>query len=164
VTPAALLRIIALALAGLFFAVPARAGAVADALDIACPGHADLAPLVEAAARRHLVDRVVIVALIAHESRCDTFAVGRQDDRGLGQLRGVARAGLTRRDAHDPAKNLNATARWLAAMTTWCGSLPAGLGAYNTGRCGKGKGYARRVLATVARIWTELRRRAEPRT
>jgi soluble lytic murein transglycosylase-like protein len=144
---------------------PAAAGTTEEAISISCGrGHADLAPLVEAAARRHLVDRVVIVALIAHESRCDTFAVGRHDDRGLGQLRGVARAGLTRRDAHDPAKNLNATAKWLAAMTTWCGSLPSGLGAYNTGKCGKGRGYARKVLATVRRIWTEMAKRREPLT
>jgi soluble lytic murein transglycosylase-like protein len=162
-TPAALLRIIALALAGLLFAVPAGAGTTEDALTVACPGHEHLAPMVDAAARRHMVHSVVLVALIARESRCDTMAVGRDDDLGLGQLRGVARAGLSRRDAHDPAKNLNATARWLAAMTTWCGSTSLGLGAYNTGKCGKGKGYARRVLAKVARVWRELARRAEPR-
>lgn len=145
---------------------PARAGTTADALAIVCPGHEDLAPFVDAAARRQLEHPVTIVALMAVESRCRAGAVSRKGALGLLQVLpyGPAANGHTRAELRDPAINLATGSRWLAMMSVWTGSLPAGLGAYNTGKKGHGKRFARHVLAVAGRIWRALDRRWEPRS
>jgi hypothetical protein len=123
------------------------------ALRVACgPGAVYLAPAVDAAARRYLHHPVLLVTLIRRESHCRPDAIGKRGEVGLGQLHGRARNGLSRKALLDPATNLMTTARWLALMEVWAGGTFAGLGAYNTGKRGKGKRYARRVLATVRRI------------
>ena len=98
------------------------------------------------------------------ESRCHADAVSRKGARGLMQIRGVAAAGLTVAERHDPAKNIEAGAKWLAGLVVWCHGLPAGLGAYNSGSCTKSRRFARHVLAVAARIWKALDRRWEPRS
>jgi soluble lytic murein transglycosylase-like protein len=158
------LRILALAIAALLYCVQARASTTSDAIELVCPGHAELAPFVEAAARRQLEHPVLLVALMAVESHCRADAVSRKGARGLLQIRGVAAAGLTVAERHDPAKNIEAGSRWLASLVVWCGSLPAGLGAYNSGSCTKSRRFARHVLAVAAKIWRELARRQDPRS
>lgn len=145
---------------------PARAGTVEDALSIVCPGNEDLAPLVQAAALRQLEHPVLIVALMSVESHCRADAVSRKGAIGLLQVLpyGPAANGHTRAELRDPAINLATGARWLAMMQLWAGSLPAGLGAYNTGKKGHGKRFARHVLAVAGKIWRELARRQDPRS
>jgi soluble lytic murein transglycosylase-like protein len=130
---------------------PARADTRA-LLAVACPGHGDLAPHVDAAARRYMQRPVVLVALMSVESHCRADAVSRKGARGLMQILGVAASGMTIEERHDPANNIAAGTRWLAMLEVWCGGLPAGLGAYNSGSCHKSRGFARRILATVAKI------------
>ena len=162
----AYLTLLALAWALLFVAVPqAHGSTTATAIELACgPGHGGLAEHVDAAARRYLLHPVLLVAVMANESRCHAGAIGKHHDTGLMQVRGRARNGLSRRALLDPRTNLDTGARWLALMTVWCGSTARGLGAYNSGKCHGSKGYARKVLATVRRIWRELERRQEARS
>jgi soluble lytic murein transglycosylase-like protein len=137
---------------------PARAETTTErALRVACgPGAVYLAPAVDAAARRYLHHPVLLVALIRRESHCRPDAIGAHGEVGLGQLHGRARNGLSRAALRDPATNLMATARWLALMETWAGGTFAGLGAYNTGKKGRGRRYARKVLATMRRIMVTI--------
>lgn len=149
---------ILLALAGFFgclqhCAGPARASTTESALEVLCPGHQDLATHVDAAARKHMLHPVALVAVMRVESRCRMDAVGKAGEVCAFQLRGVARNGRTRVELRDPATCIDTGARWLSLMTTWSGSLPGGLGAYNTGKRGKGQRYARKVLGFVARVW-----------
>jgi len=146
---------------------PARASTTTEAaLAVACPGHEDLAPHVDAAARRYMLHPVNIVALMHVESRCQAHAVSRCGAIGLLQVLpyGPAANGLPRARLRDPRTNIETGARWLSMMTTWCGGLREGLGAYNSGKCHRSKGFARRVLATERRIWLEMARRREMRT
>ena len=159
-TPATALRLLALFWALLFFAVPAHANeSTAAALDLLCPGHQDLREPVDAAARRHLLHPVLIVSLMHVESRCRAGAVSSKGALGLLQVlpRGPAANGRTRAQLLDPRENIATGSRWLAMLTVWCGGLPAGLGAYNSGSCTKSHRFARHVLAVVARVWRELR-------
>jgi soluble lytic murein transglycosylase-like protein len=169
VTPAALLRLIALALAGLFFAVPARASTTADALDLLCgPGHRDLAPHVDASARRHLLHPVVLVSVIAAESTCQADAVNaRTGAIGLGQIMPGRSADRPGSNLRDPATNLNLTARHLAGLMVLCGSLGGAVHVYHGHKRCRGwerDRHAVKVVAWVDRFWTEMRRRKEPRT
>ena len=152
----------ALPLIALLLALPARAETTTErAIAVLCgPGHAHLAPMVEASSRRHLLHPVTVVALMHVESRCQAHAVSRCGAIGLLQVLpyGPAANGMPRARLRDPRTNIETGTRWLAEMVTWCGGLRAGLGAYNTGRCDKGKGFARWVLATVRQAWREMRR------
>lgn len=177
-TPTALLRLLLLAWALLFVAVPASASTTTDAIEIACgPGHAKLAPAVEAAARDAGQPVVHLVALMREENpRCDPTRGNRRTGAvGLLQIlpRGNANPGkLTTAQLKDPATNLLLGARHLRRMKRLCGGHLGGAvslyhgnaGAYH----GRGKcsvdGHARRVLATVARVWRELEKRRGPRT
>jgi soluble lytic murein transglycosylase-like protein len=146
---------------------PARATTTEDAIAIACgPGHVHLAPMVDAAARRYMLDRVTLVALMYVESRCQTHAVSRRGAIGLLQVlpRSPAANRRTSAQLRDPAENIPTGARWLSLMTVWCGGLPAGLGAYNSGSCTKSRRFARHVLSVANRIWRELARRREVRS
>jgi soluble lytic murein transglycosylase-like protein len=101
------------------------------------------AQAIDSAARRHMVHPCLIVALIRAESHCKPWVIGARGEVGLGQLRGVARGGLSRQQLLDPGINIMATARWLAEMQTMCGD--DGLRAYNSGRCGKPTRYVRKL-------------------
>ena len=155
----------ALAWAALLFCVQARAD-TRDMLAIACgPGHGDLAPLVDREARRQFLRPVLLVAVIARESGCRVDADSGRGDHGLGQIRlgGSAAHGASVEDLLKPERNIELTARHLANCLTLCGG-PTGLSVYAGHRKCKSSHYARRVLATVARIARELARRAEGRS
>jgi soluble lytic murein transglycosylase-like protein len=105
------------------------------------------------AARTHLQHPRVLDALVWEESRCLPRAVSKAGALGLGQLlHPAARGGLTRKQLFDPARNLQATAKWMAYLQIYCGEkIMLWLPAYNTGRCGVGKKYARRILRRIGR-------------
>ena len=153
-----LLIILALAWAGLLVCVPARPGSADTrttterAIAVVCPGREHLAAHVDEAARRYMVPRLHLVAMIWHESRCSAVAIGKAGEVGLMQLLGVARNGLTRRRLLDPRTNILTGARWLSLREVDCGGKAAGLSGYNARSCSGGMRYARRVLATVRRI------------
>lgn len=128
---------------------PARADGLDVAMAKACgPLGAELAPVVRAEARRHLVHPVLVASIIWNESRCVPEARGRAGEAGLMQLLGVARNGRSVRALLAPALNVATGVRWLALMETWCGSVARGLGAYNTGKCdtASGRRYARKIM------------------
>jgi len=159
-----LLLILALAWAGLLICVPARPGNAATttekALTALCPGKEHLAPHVDAAARRYLLPRVLLVAVMRVESHCRMEAVGAAKERCAFQVRGVARNGRSDVELADPATCIDTGARWLSLMVTWAGGLGEGIGAYNTGKLGNGRGkYARKVLAMVARACRAIERK-----
>lgn len=139
---------------------PARASTTEAALDELCPGHRDLAQHVDKAAHRQLLHPVWLVAVMRVESHCRMEARGRDGEVCAFQLRGRARNGLSRAQLRDPATCIETGARWLAMMVTWAGSLGEGLGAYNTGKLGAGKRYARKVMAMVARAWRAIEGRS----
>jgi hypothetical protein len=154
------LLLLLLAWSCLFFCVPSRpvnaATTTERALSVACPGHEHLAPIVDAAARRQLLHPLSLVAVMRVESHCRMSAIGAAGERCAFQVRGVARNGRTNAELTDPKACIETGARWLALMATWCGSLAGGLGAYNSGKCGNGKRYARKVLATVEWMRREI--------
>lgn len=136
---------------------PARAGdTTRKAFDALCPGQGHLAEHVDRAARRYLLHPVVLVAVMRVESSCRMDVVGKAGEHCAFQVRGVARNGRTQDELRDPATCIDTGARWLSLMSTWAGSLPGGLGAYNTGKLGRGKRYARKVLGFVAIVWREI--------
>ena len=165
--------LIALALAWttLFYCGPAHATTTEDAIAIACgPGHAELAPIIDAAARRQLEHPVTLVALIKSESpRCDPNAVNpRTHAVGLTQILPTGSANprhLSIEELKDPATNINLGARHLAGLLTMCGSLGSAVHVYHGHKtCGgwKHDRHARKVLGIVAHLWAEMRKRSYP--
>lgn len=117
--------------------VPARAGTIDRAIERLCPGRAFLAPMVEWSASLEGLRPAVVLALVYAESRCDHMARGKRREVGLGQVRGVARRGLSTSELLDPQTNLHATASWLAEMVR---------------KCGRGRRYARKIMRIARRI------------
>ena len=137
---------------------PAQATPAERALAVLCPHAVEWAPFVEAAARRQLMHPALIVAVMRAESGCTADAVSARGAVGAMQLLGVARGRLRGAALRDPEANIDAGARWLCLMITWCGSVPLGVGAYNTGKCGRGRGYARRVMRLFERAFQHGRK------
>ncbi len=157
--------ILALAWAMLFFAVPARAEATTEALAYLC-GHeaVELAGAVRGASRRYLVHGVVLVAMMAHEvPGCRMDKIGAHHERCAMQLHGAARNGRSNDDLAKAEVCIDTGARWLTLMDQDCrgAGLACALGAYNTGKVGKGKGYARRVIRLVKGFWRAMASRSE---
>jgi hypothetical protein len=161
-----ILRIVLIAWAVLFYLVaPARATTTEDALAVLCPGHQDLAPHVDAAARRYLQHPVTLVAIMSKESDCRMDVVGSRGEVCAFQLLGVARNGHRKRELQtNPALCIATGARWLALRQVDCGGLFLGLSGYNARTCKGGKGYARRVLDRIARVWRVLASKGVPRS
>lgn len=145
------------------------------ALALLCPGHADLAPHVEAAAAYYALPPVVLVAMLRVEAHCRMGAVGNRGERCAMQLHGRARNGLSNKQLAKPRMCIMAGARWLHMMRAWCGGdLRCGLAAYNTGdrckggkatkKCRAGRRYARKVLGTVEKVRREMQKRKGTRT
>ena len=112
------------------------------------PGRAYLAPLVDSAARQHLLHPALLTAVIAHESRCDPRAESGRGDVGLAQVRvgGSAALGSRRAELFDPALNLALAARHLARLLVLCGSVHGALSVYSgRSKCRK-SAYSRAVL------------------
>lgn len=143
---------------------PARADTTSSALAVLCPGHQDLAEPVRAASRRYLHHPVTLVAVMAVESNCRMDAVGAAGEVCAMQLLGVARNGNSKRELRDPSTCIDTGARWLALREVDCGGLFLGLSGYNARTCGGGKGYARKVLAAVARFWRAMTNNEQPRS
>lgn len=114
--------------------------------------------------REHDVDPFVLAAIAVRESGLDPFAEGSAGERGIVQLhpRGIGRAvrfvrsaAYRRRCARSPGacqrEILEVGVRHLASAVSRCGSLEAGLGAYNTGVCGD-NAYSRRVMRERTRL------------
>ncbi len=164
----AILLTLAVAWSALFYLVPAaRAETTTErALSVLCgPRATYLAPHVDAASRRYMVDRVLIVAVMARESGCRMAKVGAHHERCALQLHGVARNGRSNRELADPAVCIDTGARWLSLRMVDCAALGVlSVGGYNVRECRHGKRYARKVLATVAKAWREMQKRKEPRS
>ena len=156
-----MIRMALLAWAALLFLVaPARGQSASDSLAVLCPTRQALAPLVEAAAAKHHVQPVVLVAMMRVESTCDPAAVNRRTSSvGLLQIKldGSANPdGLSPDELSDPAVNLDLGARHLRKLVRMCGTLAGGLSVYHgKRRCDEGKtdGYARRVMSLV--VWAK---------
>jgi membrane-bound lytic murein transglycosylase MltF len=109
-------------------------------------------------AREHGIDAFVLAAMAVRESGLDPFARGAAGEYGLIQLhpRGVGRrVQFVQSEAFRQRcrRQLGACqrvilqigARYLSEAVSQCGSLEAGLGAYNRGVCGSTR-YATLVL------------------
>jgi len=146
---------------------PARAETTTSrAIAALCgPQHVHLAHHVDAAARRYLLDRVLLVAVMARESSCRMAKVGAHHERCAMQIHGVARNGHSNRELADPATCIDTGARWLALREVDCRALGAlAIGGYNARECRHGRKYARKVRETVERAWREMRRQREGRS
>jgi soluble lytic murein transglycosylase-like protein len=88
------------------------------------------------AAERHGLDPALIAAVVRAESAFDPRAVSHKGARGLMQLMPATagRFGLAIDEIHDPAKNLDAGARYLAwLIQRFGGDVLRALAAYNAG-------------------------------
>lgn len=123
--------------------------------------------------REHDVDPFVLAAIAIRESGLDPFARGSAGEMGIVQLhpRGVGRRvrfvrseAYRRRCSRSPGacqrEILEVGVRHLASAVQHCGSLEAGLGAYNTGVCGE-TSYSRRVMRERARLLELAKNRDE---
>lgn len=93
-------------------------------------------PEIFAAARRHGLNPALVAAVVRAESAFDPRAVSRKGARGLMQLMPATgrRFGLRRSELFDPAKNLDAGARYLAWLADrFEDDLARTLAAYNAG-------------------------------
>jgi len=79
-------------------------------------GDKDVATLLRAAAERSGLDPALVRAVVAVESAFRPEAVSPKGARGLMQLMPATAAALGVQDAFDPAQNLDAGARHLAAL------------------------------------------------
>jgi hypothetical protein len=125
----------------------AHAGAAKRALEVLCPKAVGLAPQIEAHAYRNLLHPALVVALIAHESRCRVNARSGRGDYGLGQIRvgGSAAKGATAQDLLNPERNLELAARHLAWAMVLCGGT-TGLSVYSGRAKCRHSRYSREVL------------------
>lgn len=138
-----------------------RAAAIVKAYD----------PIVEKASRDYQVPKQFIYALIYHESGGNPYAIGDGGrSRGLMQLHDPTREklGLSKKDAHDPAKAIPAGARYLREQYDLFGKDPvAAISAYNApyltqkmiarGSDPSSRAYVRKVKAAM-KLFTEYHR------
>lgn len=114
--------------------------------------------------RANGVDPFVVAAIAVRESGLDPFAQGAAGEMGIVQLhpRGIGRRvrfvqseAYRRRCSRDPGacqrEVLDVGVRHLAQAVEHCGSIEAGLGAYNTGEC-RENAYSARVMRERARL------------
>lgn len=126
---------------------------------------AALSRLFVSVGRRHGLDPYLLAALAIRESGLSPFAEGGIGERGIVQLhpRGVGRRSrfvrsesyrrLCRNRADACQQEvLEIGAEHLQAWIARCGSLNAGLGGYNSGRCDGNPDYTRRVLRELERL------------
>jgi soluble lytic murein transglycosylase-like protein len=88
------------------------------------------------AAQRHGLHPALVAAVVRAESAFDPRAVSRKGARGLMQLMPATarRFGLAAEEIHDPVKNLDAGARYLAwLLERFGGDVERALAAYNAG-------------------------------
>jgi hypothetical protein len=125
-------------------------------------------------ARSHAIDAFVLAAMAIRESGLNPFARGSHGEYGLIQLhpQGIGRnvrfvqsegfrAWCRSRPGACQREVLEIGARHLADAVTSCGSIAAGLGAYNSGVCGETR-YTRLVLEERAILLELAKTDAEP--
>lgn len=99
-----------------------------------CPYEKEIAAALADTARVWPVPRELVLAVIQRESACNPRAVSRVGAIGLMQVMpfNAERLGLRREDLHDPARNILAGTRLLAALLKhYRGDLVSTLVAYN---------------------------------
>jgi hypothetical protein len=153
----------------------AHAQSASDSLLALCPDRIALASTVEDAASASRVSAVVLVAMGYVESSCGKKLVNlRSQSYGFIQIKIDGSANVDHLEADDlldPATNLRLGAKHLKRMVSLCGSLAGGLTVYHgrkesyqgRGRC-LVDGYARKVLALVARARALIAKMGERRT
>jgi hypothetical protein len=96
---------------------------------------AEVARLVEQAARRHGLDPALVLAVVSVESGFRSDAVSPKGAQGLMQLMPRTAASLGVDDALDPEQNVDAGVRHLEALIRlYGGNLTRALAAYNAGQ------------------------------
>lgn len=110
--------------------------------------------LIAAAADRYDVPPDLVEAIVAVESGGNPRAVGPAGERGLMQLLPATAARLGVRDAFDPAQNVDAGTRYLAAeIRAAGGDVATGLAMYNCGRqCGLSGRWPATTRAYVSKV------------
>lgn len=89
--------------------------------------------IIKAASLRHRLEPELVYAVLEQESGFDPAAVSRKGAQGLMQLMPDTQRTFGVGDPFDPAKSIDAGARFLRAMLDRFGSLPLALAAYNAG-------------------------------
>ena len=108
---------------------PAPAEVDCDALP-----DAEVAPLIEGAAKAHELDPKLVRAVIEQESGFRACAVSAKGARGLMQLMPATIQEFGVRDPFDPRQSIDAGARYLKLLLErYKGDLPHALSAYNAG-------------------------------
>ncbi len=121
------------------------------------------AELIYGAAERHALNPALLAAVVRAESAFDPRAVSHKGAQGLMQLMPATarRFGLNGGEAFEPAKNLDAGARYLSWLADhFDGDLPRVLAAYNAGEgtvaryrgvppYRETRGYLRRIYAEL---------------
>ncbi len=119
--------------------------------------------LIYGASRRHALNPALLAAVVRAESAFDPRAVSRKGAQGLMQLMPATarRFGLSGSEVFEPARNLDAGARYLSWLSRrFGGDLARVLAAYNAGegtveRYGGVPPY-RETLSYLRRIYSEL--------
>jgi soluble lytic murein transglycosylase-like protein len=109
--------------------------ASAPVLDADCDpiAEAELAPLVEAAAKKQKLETKLIRAVIEKESGFHACAVSPKGAQGLMQIMPGTAQELGLQDAFDPRQNIDAGSQFLRQLLDKYGDLAKALGAYNAG-------------------------------
>src|SRR3954454_39192 len=124
---------------GTFFTIPwpgSPPTPQAASADIACEpiSEPELAPLIEAAAKREEIQPNLIRAVVQKESAARPCAVSPKGAQGLMQIMPTTAAQLNVDDPFDPKQNIDAGAKFLKQLLTkYGGDLSLALGAYNAG-------------------------------
>lgn len=145
---------------------PARADQADDAVRFFCgAGHADLAPLIRAEARRHTLRPAYLALVMAAESSCRTDAVnvttGATGLFGILPGRSADPDHLERDELLDPATNARLGARHLARLLSICGAFGPALHLYHSrdGKCRNWRtdSHVARLLTWERAFWRWLR-------
>ncbi len=132
-------------------------------------GHAELAPLIRAAERRHRLPAGLLEALVEVESNTLPHRISPAGAMGPGQLMPDTARWLRVEDPFEPEPALDGSARYLAAqLARYRGNVKLAVAAYNAGpgnvsrrvpRNGETEFYVDKVLAT----WKRTRPAPPPR-
>jgi hypothetical protein len=119
-------------------------------------GHPELAPLIDAAERRHRLPAGLLRALVQVESETRVHRISPAGAMGPGQLMPTTASMLGVEDPFDPAPAIDASARYLAEQLRRFGDVRLAVAAYNAGpgavngrvpRNGETEYYVPKVLA-----------------